>query len=67
LAHRVTVFGSTRNIAATSAGVSKGSDSGGRAFTRPPPCSSWSVRARWTFGWTCTATSRQSLRDGMNR
>jgi hypothetical protein len=33
LAHRVTVLGSTRNIAATSAGVSKGSDSGGRAFT----------------------------------
>jgi hypothetical protein len=31
LAHRVTVFGSTRNIVATSAGVSSGSASGVRA------------------------------------
>ena len=39
LAHRVTVFGSTRNIVATSAGVSSGSASGVRAdiFTASPP------------------------------
>jgi hypothetical protein len=39
LAHRVTVFGSTRNMVATSAGVSKGSASGVRAdmLTASPP------------------------------
>ncbi len=39
LAHRVTVFGSTRNIVATSAGVSSGSASGVRAdiITASPP------------------------------
>ena len=39
LAHLVTVFGSTRNIVATSAGVSSGSASGVRAdmFTASPP------------------------------
>jgi hypothetical protein len=39
LAHRVTVFGSTRNIVATSAGVSSGSASGVRAdmLTASPP------------------------------
>lgn len=39
LAHRVTVFGSTRNIVATSAGVSSGSASGVRAdmCTASPP------------------------------
>ena len=39
LAHRVTVFGSTRNMVATSAGVSRGSASGVRAdmLTASPP------------------------------
>src|SRR5450631_4250467 len=36
LAHRVTVFGSTRNIVATSAGVSSGSASGVRAAILRP-------------------------------
>jgi hypothetical protein len=39
----VTVFGSTRNMAATSAGVSSGSDSGGRVFIAGLP-HNWFLR-----------------------
>jgi hypothetical protein len=69
LAHRVTVFGSTRNMVATSAGVSSGSASGVRAdmLTASPPgpvlrscvfCCSW---LHWGACRGCPIWSAQTI------
>jgi hypothetical protein len=70
LAHRVTVFGSTRNMVATSAGVSSGSASGVRAdmLTASPPgpvlrscvccCASW---LHWGACRGCPIWSTQAI------